>query len=339
LFSLNIRERRTALKPNVRVALTKLMTLGFASACQELAEAIRDEIKAIAVEVRATSHAYVAKAGEIPSWRPVRFALQADARTYGSLALWSTAALDESVIDEIQFVTHIVSLVLERDSFRRDADQFVYSLTHDLRAILVRASNMAQLLGKTGQLTGDGPELYKYLTDNLAAGDSLLRQVVAYATAGRSHDLLRELRVTTITDAVRWNVKPELVRKGARLLIEDGDLTVQACEHEIVDALQRVVENSIKFGASEIIVRSTQSDGGVLISIDDDGPGVEPAYFDAVFEPFKRLHGSSIPGHGLGLTIARKIVELHGGHMWLEAPSGRGTAVRTWLPTSSPNFG
>jgi signal transduction histidine kinase len=311
------------------------MDLGFEPARQELADAILAETDALAVEVLEIASARIGRAGEIPTSEPIRIIpLEAGGRVYGSLALWSTGVLDESTINDIRFVANVASSVLERDSLRRETDQFIRSLTHDLRAILVRTSNMAQLLGKTDHSTGDTPELLRYLTDNLAAGDSLLRQVAEYASAGRSDEPRRELSVTTIAEAVRWNVKPLLLGRGASLLIEEGDLTVAGRERELIDVLQRVVDNSIKFGASEIIVRSSHSDGGVLISVDDDGPGIEPEYFEKVFEPFQRLHGSGIPGHGLGLPIARKIIELHGGRIWLEALPNRGTGVRTWLPGS-----
>ncbi len=71
---------------------------------------------------------------------------------------------------------------------------------------------------------------------------------------------------------------------------------------------------------------------GVVVSVQDNGPGIEPKYHDAVFTPFKRLHGRDVPGTGLGLAICRKIMQAHDGKIWVESDGQRGSTFKFMLP-------
>ena len=127
-------------------------------------------------------------------------------------------------------------------------------------------------------------------------------------------------------------MKPELSKKGITLQIAESERFICVREAEMIDVLRRIVDNSARYGASRVTVGAGEDDGGILLNVDDDGPGIEPAYAETVFEPLRRLHGSEIPGNGLGLPIARKLVERQGGRIWVEPRPGPGTTVQVWLP-------
>lgn len=75
--------------------------------------------------------------------------------------------------------------------------------------------------------------------------------------------------------------------------------------------------------------------GGWIIGVRDNGIGISSKFHDQIFSPFKRLHGGEIPGSGIGLALCRRIVELHGGRIWIKSEEGQGTAVLFNLPSAA----
>ncbi len=304
-----------------------------ASGWQSIVDALRTELGATAVELTVSRPAERACAGEIPDVAPSLFDLKAGGRVYGRLAVWAPeAAFTAERRARLTLLAGVIGMVRERDCLRKEGEQFVYSVTHDLRGVIVRASNMAQLLGQLGQFSEDGQQLRSFLTQSLSAGESLLRELAVYAKAGSSPDAPARVTVKALLEAVRWQVKPELSKKGITLQIAESERFICVREAEMIDVLRRIVDNSARYGASRVTVGAGEDDGGILLNVDDDGPGIEPAYAETVFEPLRRLHGSEIPGNGLGLPIARKLVERQGGRIWVEPRPGPGTTVQVWLP-------
>ena len=80
---------------------------------------------------------------------------------------------------------------------------------------------------------------------------------------------------------------------------------------------------------------AVQQDGEWILSVRDNGAGFDPAYRDRIFKPFERLNGKQFPGSGLGLTLAKRIVEQHGGQIWAESTPGDGSTFRFSLPLTS----
>lgn len=104
--------------------------------------------------------------------------------------------------------------------------------------------------------------------------------------------------------------------------------------------VMNLVGNAIKFTEiGEVRVEVQASDGGFLVSVVDTGPGIAPADQQHIFEEFRQIDSSSTRtkgGAGLGLSIAKRIVELHGGHIWVESKLGKGSAFRFFVPLGLP---
>jgi signal transduction histidine kinase len=298
-----------------------------------LATGLRLELGASAIRINGCSPPQtVAEAGEPPESRPQELRLTLRGRVVGSIEVWPPdVALDSP---RMESMAASLSLLLDHDSMVKAGEKFVHDVAHELRGALVRASNMAQILSRSGQINEEGREIEKHMVQNLSHAEALLRQLTVFATANSQREPVREFNLISIAETVRWNLKPVLAEAGATFEIEGPGHVIRSREAQISDAVYRVAENAGKFGAKTIAFRTAEQDGGVLISVDDDGPGIEEPYREQVFDPFYRLHGKKYPGHGLGLAIARRLIENNGGRVWVEPGNGSGTSVRMWLPES-----
>jgi len=126
----------------------------------------------------------------------------------------------------------------------------------------------------------------------------------------------------------------EIAQSGGE--VRAGDLPVVEGNRELLILLfQVLVENALKFRRPDVPPRVLASVNGPVLQVSDNGIGVDPQYREMVFEPFKKLNGHAYPGAGLGLTMARMIVEMHGGSIWLDS-ADEGTRVCFELPGNQP---
>jgi light-regulated signal transduction histidine kinase (bacteriophytochrome) len=105
----------------------------------------------------------------------------------------------------------------------------------------------------------------------------------------------------------------------------------------MVHVFQNLIGNAIKYRKPEepLVVRITaeqRTDEEWLIKVQDNGVGINRAYWDTIFVPFKRLHGREVPGTGIGLALCRRIIEAQGGHIWLDSTFGEGSTFFFTLP-------
>ena len=109
----------------------------------------------------------------------------------------------------------------------------------------------------------------------------------------------------------------------------------------LTQLFQNLIGNSIKYrseAAPTIHIAAARTAEGWLFSVRDNGIGIDPADADFVFGMFKRLHGKEIPGTGIGLALCKKVVERHGGRIWVESEAGRGAVFKFTIPTSGPRL-
>lgn len=133
---------------------------------------------------------------------------------------------------------------------------------------------------------------------------------------------------------VREALKTQIAESRAEVRAETLP-DVQGDRQLLALLLQTIIDNALKFCGAEtrpkVVVWASQSSNGQVFQVKDNGIGIDPQFNEAVFEAFKKLNGHLYPGAGLGLTLARMIVELHGGRIWIEPVMG-GTVVRFELP-------
>jgi light-regulated signal transduction histidine kinase (bacteriophytochrome) len=125
------------------------------------------------------------------------------------------------------------------------------------------------------------------------------------------------------------------IRESAAEVTHDPLPSVYCDETQIAQVFQNLIGNAIKYRTDEpprIHVWGDEGDGEWILSVRDNGMGIDPQYHERIFGIFKRLHGRELPGTGMGLAICKRIVERHNGRLWVESEAGKGATFRFTLP-------
>ena len=225
---------------------------------------------------------------------------------------------------------------LERSN--ADLEQFAYVASHDLSEPLRTVAGFAQLLQKRneGKLDADADEFIGYTVDGVNRMQALIDDLLAFSRVGRGD---RELTAVDAGGAARRALEAlnaPLAETGAD--VEIGELpTVRGDDRELGQLFQNLISNALKFhGDQPPRVRVTagiEPEGAEWqFAVADNGIGIEPHHAERIFKMFQRLHRrDDYPGTGVGLAICKKIVEHHGGRLWVEPNAGGGSVFKFTL--------
>lgn len=227
------------------------------------------------------------------------------------------------------------ALALDGEALR----DFISMAVHDLREPLRAIRLGSQLL--TAQTDGNSEENRergaRYLRDGATRMETLIQDIAEYCYAE-----VRELEPSpTDLEMSLLEAKTELAAelKGSGAIVTHDPLpTVSGNATSLAILLRCLIGNACKFRGEaqpRIHVGAVQQDGEWILSVRDNGAGFDPVYSERIFRPFERLNGKQYPGSGLGLTLAKRIVEQHGGQIWAESTPGEGSIFRFSLPLTS----
>ena len=216
---------------------------------------------------------------------------------------------------------------------RNELQNFVYAAGHDLQEPLRAVSSFAQLLERRYAGDAEATEFTGLILDGAGRATALVQALLSYSRVGSApHRAVMPLSVA---------IQPALFKLGKVIRecgaeVKCGDLPeVNADETQLAQVFEQLLKNAIAFRASDapmIEITAEEGSDAHIISVRDNGIGIDPRFHQFVFSPFKRLHGKEVPGAGLGLAICRKIVAAHGGRIWVESDGERGTTVQFTLP-------
>jgi light-regulated signal transduction histidine kinase (bacteriophytochrome) len=214
-----------------------------------------------------------------------------------------------------------------------ELQHFVYAASHDLQEPLRSISTYTQLLHRDYAKDKQATEFAGFVHDGVTQMNALIRDLLTYSRTGNPG---RRSSVN-LSAPVQWalfKLAAPIKETGAR--ITHGDLPdVEIDDAQIALLFENLLSNALKFrgDVSPVVEISAEENGeGYAISVRDNGVGIDPRFHDQVFLPFKRLHGKNIPGTGLGLAICRKIVQAHGGRIWVESDGKAGSNFKFTLP-------
>jgi signal transduction histidine kinase len=229
------------------------------------------------------------------------------------------------------------ALALERSN--AELEQFAYVASHDLQEPLRKVTSFCQMLERryAGQLDERGEQYIAFAVDGAKRMQALINDLLAFSRVGRI-ERPRELvdvgeLVTQTTSALGLAIE----EAGATVEV-DGPLPEVYAERSLLGlVLQNLIANAIKFRADEPprVRVSARRDGEQWdFAVADNGIGIDPQYAERIFVIFQRLHPrDTYDGTGIGLAMCRKVIEHHGGHIWLQdGRNGKGSTFRFTLP-------
>jgi light-regulated signal transduction histidine kinase (bacteriophytochrome) len=214
---------------------------------------------------------------------------------------------------------------------------FAHVASHDLQEPLRMIASYLQLLERrySEQLDPEAREFISYAVDGATRMKSLIQDLLSFSQAGTAVASFRPVPAGTVLEQALTNLEVALEESAAQVtagplpeIVADASLLVQV--------FQNLIGNAIKFRGSEppsIHVWAERQESNWVFSIRDNGIGIDPQHSARVFQIFERLHGSDqYPGTGVGLAIAQKIIERHGGSIWFESQVRCGTTFHFSIP-------
>ncbi len=208
--------------------------------------------------------------------------------------------------------------------------QFAYIASHDLQEPLRMVASYTQLLSRRykGKLDSDADEFIAFAVDGATRMQGLIQDLLAYSRVGsRGLEMVPTSSEEALEQALT-NLRGAIEGSGA--IVTHGRLpTVLADETQLIQLFQNLVGNAIKYqdpGIPRVQISAARSGRKWTFSVQDNGLGIDSEYFDKIFGMFQRLHKrEEFVGTGIGLAICKKIVERHGGTMWVESEPGHGS--------------
>lgn len=219
----------------------------------------------------------------------------------------------------------------------RDLEQFAYVASHDLQEPLRMVATYTQLLAERyqGKLDENADKYIHYAVDGALRMQTLVQDLLAFSRVGRGGFNLKPVELTPVLETVQQNLRAAIEESGAQLQFEQLP-TVVADRSLLIQLFQNLIGNAIKFRSSTApVIRVTAEKRAKewTFSVRDNGMGIAPEHAEIIFVIFKRLHThSEYPGSGIGLAICKKIVEQHGGRIWVESQPGQGCTFKFTLP-------
>lgn len=214
-------------------------------------------------------------------------------------------------------------------------EEFVSTAAHNFREPLRDMASYSQLLTEAyaGRLAPDADLFLKRIQDGAGRMQSLLTDIVDYWEMDTGD---RRPSRTDMDAALRQALlcMDQQIREAAAIVTHDPLPAVSGDFELLARVLQHLIGNAIKFCGTppaRVHVSARREDLKLVLSVQDNGPGIDPAFHDRVFGAFRRLHGREYPGHGLGLAFCKRAVEWHGGRIWIESRPGEGSTFHFTL--------
>jgi signal transduction histidine kinase len=251
-------------------------------------------------------------------------------------------AMRRRIVDELAAVeaarAQLEAQALELTRSNAELEQFAYVASHDLQEPLRKIASFCQALQSryADELDTRAQQYIDFAVDGAKRMQELINDLLAFSRVGRGGREPEPVALEDVVEAASSALDQQLQSSGGR--VESADLpTILGDRAQLVSLFQNLISNAVKFRGSDpplVRIDATRRADAWELSCADNGIGIEADYVDRVFMIFQRLHSrEAYEGTGIGLALARKIVEYHGGEIWADREYSGGACFRFTFPT------
>ena len=232
---------------------------------------------------------------------------------------------------------HLAAQAQELARSNADLQQFAYIASHDLQEPLRVLSTFSALLSRrySGHLDGEAHKYLDFMTTAAQRMSDLVRDILAYSSVNSADEAYSDVDLNLVVQSVLHSLQAGTEAAGAR--IETGTLpVVRGNGVQLSQLVLNLVSNAIKYRKQDVPltlrIDVVAEPAEWILEVEDNGIGIAPEYQERIFGMFKRLHSRAYPGTGIGLAIAKRIAEAHGGRITVQSAEGQGSRFRVHLP-------
>ena len=224
-----------------------------------------------------------------------------------------------------------------------ELQDFAYMVSHELNEPLRMIASYTQLLAQSyeGKLDAKADEYIAHAMGASKRMQTFVRDVLNFSMATAPAQFMVPVSMETVLITALYELQL-LIQESGAVVTNDPLPMVSGDEMRLVRVVANLISNAIKYRGAEpprIHIWAEEQEGMWRLAFRDNGQGIERQHWDYIFSMFKRLHGRDYPGSGIGLALCRKVVENHGGTIWLESEVGKGSTFYFTLPQVASGSG
>jgi light-regulated signal transduction histidine kinase (bacteriophytochrome) len=223
-------------------------------------------------------------------------------------------------------------------SSNKELEQFAYIASHDLQEPLRVVTGYVQLIERKykGRLDAEAEQFMEYIRDGVSRMQQLITDLLSYSRLGTRSKPFGPVKAETVLERAVTNLQP-LIDQNSAVVAHQALPEVRGDETQLLQLFQNLIANAVKFHGHrrpQVDISARPENGQWVFAVHDNGIGIERQYWEQIFAIFQRLHTrQKYPGTGIGLAVCKRIVERHGGRIWLDSQPDQGTTFYFTLPS------